>query len=179
LSLLGRSQEAQEEMAQVVEGLRGRGYAADSIEIQRAQRFLAEMQLRAGQLDAGLASLRDLASRQSAVRKGRDVEYAQTLDLMGAALQAAGQAQAALDAHRQAARLLHDNLPADHPCAHRNLIYQLAALGRLHPTMDDKLQWTQQTQRYAQRFPATSLWRLLVQGDQCLPADASPCGLFL
>jgi serine/threonine-protein kinase len=120
LALLGQTKAADEELRTVAAGLRDAGYSEQAMEVLRARRFLAEVQLRAGQLDTGLALLTAVRNDQARAMAGQEVEYAQTLDLLGCALQLTGDAKAGLAAHREAAGLLAARLHADHPLLQRN-----------------------------------------------------------
>ena len=183
MSLLGEGREAGEEMSKVVAGLREAGYADRAMEVMRARRFHAETQIRSGQLDSGLALLRDLAREQSAVKLGQEVEFAQTLDLLGSALRQAGKAEEALEAHREAAVLLKQKLPEDHPYRHRNMVYTRATEQALHPTVEAAAEFLRLASRYASRFPQHSHWRSVIDESLskpgCVQAGDTPCGLFL
>ena len=182
-SLLGAGREATAEMAEVIEGLGRAGYSPKTMEAMRARRFHAETQLRSGHVEVGFALLQDLAREQSALQKGQEVEYAQTLDLLGSVLRLAGKPAEALESHRQAASLLSTRLPRDHPYRLRNAIYMKAAEASLRPTANASQELTRMATDYAMRFPEGSYWRRAVAEaftrDPCALARDVPCQLFL
>jgi hypothetical protein len=65
--------------------------------------------------------LRQLALDQAAAKAGQEVEFAQTLSLLGVALRQNGEFDAALQAQRQAEAELKAKLPESHPIRRRNL----------------------------------------------------------
>lgn len=183
MSLLGEGIEASEEMLKVIAGLRGAGFSDQAMEVMRARRFHAETEIRSGQLERGLAHLRDLAREQSPVKVGQEVEFAQTLDLLGSALRHSSMVEEAIEVHREAAVLLAQKLSADHIYRHRNAIYTRAAALILDPATEEAAAFSSQALRYASRFPEGSYWRGVIDGrlskDVCVQAGGTPCNFFL
>ncbi len=169
----GDAAAAGQAMQAVLAGLHDAGYADGALEILRARRFAAEIVLREGRSADALRLLRSLADEQERVRAGQEVEYAQTLELLGCAERDAGHLAAALAAHRRAAQILAARLPAGHPWRQRNAVYQHAATAGA-PAL------AAQAGAYAERFPPDSLWRRpVVQPRRCPPETGPGCGLIL
>lgn len=118
--MLGACAEATDDMTAALQGLRALGYAERSMEIMRARRFAAEIEWRACAPAQGRASMLLLAREQAALKGGQEIEFAQTLDLLGAAQLGRGETAAALQAHRQAGAELKERLPGSHPLRERN-----------------------------------------------------------
>lgn len=170
LSMQGRGEEAERDIGEVITGLSRQGYAERSMEVLRARRYQAEMQLRQGSLTHGLASLEALAKDQRAVQSGQETEFAQTLDLLGATTRFVGKPEDARSLHAQAARLLQARLPEGHPLRERNRLLQLLAENSASPSPEAGAAWRTQHAKYLALFPATSHWRAVsvratAQGD--------------
>jgi tetratricopeptide (TPR) repeat protein len=183
LALEGAWTQASDEMQAVVGGLHAAGFAAHSMEVMRARRLLAEIELREGHLERALALLRTLAEEQRRVQAGQEAEFAHTLDLLGCAEREAGQHASAARWHREAAQLLAKKLPADHPFRHRNTLYQEAAALNLSPSAETTAAFAQDASRYAGRFPGDSSWRRLIERSlsarECAGVAGVACGLVL
>lgn len=183
LAMDGDAPAARQAMDTVQAGLRDAGYAEQALESLRARRFVAEIALREGRVENALALLRPLAEQQQRVRAGQEVEYAQTLELLGCAERDAGHVDSALDAHRRAAEILAAKLPPDHPYRLRNALYQEAAFATSHPTGAAVSSLATHARAYAEHFPPDSLWRRLVErgasAGGCAGGSAAGCGLVL
>jgi tetratricopeptide (TPR) repeat protein len=183
MAMDGEPGAARQAMETVLAGLHEAGYADQALEILRARRFAAEIVLREGRVADALALLRPLAEAQERVRAGQDVEYAQTLELLGCAERDAGHPEAALAAHRRAAEIFIGKLPPAHPYLQRNALYQEAAAAATHPAAGAASRLTTDARAYADRFPADSLWRRSIERSEAMagcPVGAGlGCGLVL
>lgn len=181
-SLLGQEQQALEDIGAGIAGMQGLGYTDKSMEALRARRFVAEVKLRAGRLTDGLALLTQLLGDHAALGARHELELAQTLDLAGSALRHFGNLNAAAEAHGAAARILSAKLRPGHPTRHRNELYAAAA-----STPPNDVAASESLRRlaaaYAERFPATSVWRSLIAQRlfplTCAPEAYAACGLYL
>jgi hypothetical protein len=119
LALAGRIDEALTQIDAVIEFLLAGGSAADSFEVQRAQRYRAEFLTQAGRDADALKLLRDLKDRQTAVNVS-PVERGLVLDALGQAERKAGNGQKSQLAHEAARTELLKQLPVSHPYVIKN-----------------------------------------------------------
>jgi serine/threonine protein kinase len=182
-AMMGKYDDAISGMQAVIQGLRIAGYSANAMEVLRARRYLAEARLRSGEYAAGLNELLALATQQSRVATGQEVELAQVFELIGCALRETGRANQALAWHLKARALFEKKLPADHPFLDRNTLYTLAAQfsAKAAAATGENLQ--HQARLYSDRFPADSLWRRMLDEasppGQCPDQPSATCALIL
>jgi serine/threonine-protein kinase len=119
LALTGKPGEALTEIDAVIGELRAAGSAADSFEVQRAQRYRAQFLGQSGRDAEALAALRDLRDRQ-AVSNASPVERGLVLDALGEAERKAGNGQKSQMAHEAARAELLKQLPVGHPYVIKN-----------------------------------------------------------
>jgi len=181
--MMGKYDDATSEMQDVIKGLQIAGYAATTLEVLRARRYLAEVRLRSGAYAAGLDELLALAAQQSQVAAGQEVELAQVFELIGCALRETGRANEALAWHLKARALFEKKLPADHPFLDRNTLYTIAAQFSATAAAATGENLKRQAQLYSDRFPADSLWRrMLVEAilpGHCPDQRSAMCALIL
>jgi tetratricopeptide (TPR) repeat protein len=119
LALAGRHEEALAEIDAVIGSLLAGGSAADSFEVQRAQRYRAEFLAQVGRDADALTLLRDLRNRQQAGNTS-PVERGLVLDALGQAERKAGNGQKSQLAHEAARTELLKQLPMSHPYVIKN-----------------------------------------------------------
>lgn len=182
LALDGDPLAGRQAMERVLAGLHEAGYADQALEVMRARRFAAEIVLREGRVADALALLRPLADEQQRVRAGQEVEYAQTLELLGCAERDSGHAERALGAHRQAAEIFNAMLPPAHPYLQRNALYREASAAATEAG-GAALRLEADARAYAERFPVDSVWRRAIarRGPMagCAAGAGPACGLVL
>jgi eukaryotic-like serine/threonine-protein kinase len=167
LALLGRFTESEEEILAVVAGLRGLGRAEQSPEMLRAHRITGEILLRAGRADDAFQELDSLAAQLRAAPESHELEFGQTLDLLGCALRELNRSAEAVARHEEARVRLEKQLPANHPFLDRNTLYRMAA-GR------DERAFRQQAASVEARWALTSVWRALVESHEAPSACRGP-----
>ena len=182
-AMMGKYDDATSEMQDVIKGLQIAGYAATTLEVLRARRYLAEVRLRSGAYAAGLDELLALAAQQSQVAAGQEVELAQVFELIGCALRETGRANEALAWHLKARALFEKKLPADHPFLDRNTLYTIAAQFSATAAAATGENLKRQAQLYSDRFPADSLWRRMLDEailpGHCPDQRSATCALIL
>jgi hypothetical protein len=178
LSIAGDAAAAREELDAVVAGLLAIGYPGESMEVLRARRFRAEVDLRAGAVEPARDALVTLAARQAQAGAGQALELAQTQDLVGSAWRALGRADEAAAWHRRAlASFDAKQLPANHPWRARNALYLSMAAWQAEPTPERRDALVRLATAYAARFPVDSIWRgrLAVDRVEAGCATAAAC----
>ena len=174
LAMSGAAEQAWAEARAVVQGLRDLGYADAALEVLRARRVMGEVQARAGAWPDALALLQQVARQQALAQGAQALELAQTLDLIGCLQRELRAPEAARDAHRQAAALMADRLPPDHPLRLRNQLYQDLLADRLQATAPTQQALAQSAARLQQSLPPTSVWRTVIhQSLQRVPCPAT------
>ena len=126
LALAGRHEEALAEIHAVLDRFIADGSADDSYEVLRAQRYRAQILLRAGRDADALQSLRHLRDRH-APAKLSPIERGLMLDALGEAELRAGNGEKSQLAHEEAAAQLVKQLPKDHPYVIRNAALRAGA----------------------------------------------------
>ena len=119
LSLAGKPEDALAEIDAVIGRFLGSGSAADSFEVQRAQRYRAQFMVQAGRDAEALTLLRSLRDRQAS-GDASPVERGLVLDALGEAERKAGNGQMSQLAHEAARTELLKQLPVSHPYVTRN-----------------------------------------------------------
>jgi len=119
LVLAGRNEAALTEIDSVITNLLAGGSLPESFEVQRAQRYRAEILARAGRDADALALLRDLKDRQAG-GNASPVERGLVLDALGQAERKAGNGQKSQLAHEAARTELLKQLPVSHPYVIKN-----------------------------------------------------------
>jgi len=136
-SQLGLTAQALGEFHAVIDGLLTAGYALNSFEVLRARRFHAEAQMHAGDLNSAGSELESIASEHARVTEQAenksDVEWGQTLDLLGRVKRETRDTEEALALHMRAHSLLEKKLPAAHPLLVLNALYREAAEAAAQP----------------------------------------------
>ena len=97
------------------QGLAAAGYTAGSVPILRAQRFVAEMMLRQGDLEAAWAQSAVVVEKLVSQSGNTAIELGQALALQSRIEAQRGHASQAERLHARALELLRQQLPADHP----------------------------------------------------------------
>ena len=119
LALAGQPAPALSEIDIVIAALLEQGSAADSFEVQRAQRYRAQFLVQAGRDAEALTLLRTLEEAQAAA-KTSPIERGLVLDALGEAERKAGNGQKSQLAHEAARTELLKQLPVGHPYVIRN-----------------------------------------------------------
>ena len=183
LFLQGDAKAAQRELAEVITGLQAAGYAAHSMEVLRARRYLAEAKARDGEFDLALDELRRVAIDQASFQAGQRVERAATLDLVGCLARERGLAGESQDAHSQARQLLEAGLHADHPLRQRNALYLDALAWHRDRTPAAESAFAAALDAYVSSFPAGSSWATIAREaaatTACPRGALSACVLIL
>ena len=161
-SALGQHAAAQQDIADALAVLQRLGLPAESVPIQRAQRFAAEIALRAGQLDVAEAIARPLLQLAG-------INRAQRLALHGVLARQRGDATGAAALHAEADALFAAELPPDHPLRLRNAL-DLTVAQWLAGGAGDRSALAAARANYAQIWPAGSAWKQLPDAQAGAPA---------
>jgi len=148
---LGRTQEAQRDIAATADALRGLGLPEASVPCQRVQWFAAEIALRGGQLEAATAIAGPLVPLAG-------VNRAQWLMLRGVIARQHGDSRGAVALHAEAAALLAAELPATHPLRLRNAL-DLAIARWLALGAGDRAALAMARDDYVRGWPPGSAWK--------------------
>ena len=143
----------------VVAGLAMAGYRPNSLEQLRARRFRAEILARSGQLDAALQALEPLVAEHDSLAAPFDVEFGQTLDLLGTVKRARGNAVEAAASNTRAHALFVRALTSDHPMLVRNALYAAVVQNDIAPSVETQRRLKTLRTQYAQQAGAGSRWR--------------------
>jgi hypothetical protein len=125
LGLSGRTEEALAGIDAVINQFLAEGNTADSFAVLRAQRYRAEILVRAGREAEALQLLRDLSDRHAS-GKGTSVERGLLLDALGEAELRSGNGEKSHLAHEAARTELVKQLPEVHPYVIRNAALRAA-----------------------------------------------------
>jgi tRNA A-37 threonylcarbamoyl transferase component Bud32 len=148
---LGRTQEAQRDIAATADALRELGLPEASVPRQRVQWFAAEIALRGGQLEAATAIAGPLVPLAG-------VNRAQWLVLRGVIARQRGDARGAVALHAEAAALLAADLPPAHPLRLRNAL-DLAIARWLALGAGDRAALAMARDDYVRGWPPGSAWK--------------------
>jgi tetratricopeptide (TPR) repeat protein len=183
-ALLGDADGAVARQRSVLEALPAAGLRVGSTPYLRAQRVLAETQMRAGQLDAAAALLAALDATHRAAPQPHRPEWARTLYLLGVLAAARAQHTEAAALQAQALARLEGVLPAAHSSAAQSR-FQLALTQRHLLAGADAEKSVERALREAlSGLPQDSVYRLLfakaAAADATHPAGApSPTATFV